>query len=255
MALFIDGDISSMDDLAAQDSQLFDVASGEGIDVGRKMGLATDELGIELEALLGRMIPSDGYASLGYAGISTPQIVVTPVLKLWHTLRSLELVYADAYQSQLNDRYAGKRDAYRDRARDAYERLLQAGLGMSWDPISRASTPTVAAAPGLLPDGRYYATMSWVNAGGEEGESATPASIDLTASGLMVVPGPAPARAAGWNVYVGTTPDTMVRQNGSLNSPGQAWIQLGDLVVDGPGPSKGQAPNYIQYVPRLIQRG
>jgi hypothetical protein len=255
MALFVDGDISSMDDLTAQDSQLLDVASAEGIDVGRKMGLADDELRIELEALINRMIPSDGFIYSGVAGISVNQVIVTPILKLWHTLRSLELTYADAYQSQLNDRYAGKRDAFHERAKDSYEKLLRAGLAMSWDPIPRAEIPTLAAAPGPLPDGRYFATMSWVNRGGEEGASAIPASIDLTASGLMVVPGAAPAMAAGWNVYVGTSPEKMSRQNGSLNSPGQAWVQLGALVSTGLGPSNGQSPSYTQYVPRLIQRG
>jgi hypothetical protein len=255
MALFIDGDISTMDDLAAQDSQLLDVASAEGIDVSRKMDLAEDELRIELEALLARMVPIEGSAYFGMAGMSVNQIVITPILKLWHTLRSLELTYADAYQSQLNDRYAGKRDAFHERAKDAYEKLLRAGLGMLWDPISRAESPTLAVAPGSLPDGRYYATMSWVNAGGEEGVSAIPASIDLTSSGLMVVPGAAPAKVAGWNVYVGTSPAKMIRQNGSLNPPGQAWVQLGAPVSSGSSPSNGQAPSYTQYVPRLIQRG
>jgi len=255
MALFIDGDVSSIDDLTAQDSQLLDLASAEGIDVSRKMGLAENELRIELEALLGRMLPSDGFASMGASGVSVNQVVVTPILKLWHTLKSLELVYADAYQSQLNDRYAGKRDAFRERIKDAYERLLRAGLGMSWNPVPRAATPTLTPAPGSLLDGRYYATMCWVNGTGDEGASAVPANIDLTASGLMVVPGPAPAIAAGWNVYVGTTPEKMLRQNGPLSSPGQTWVQLGALVTDGPGPSGGQAPSYTQYVPRLIQRG
>ena len=44
MALFTDGPVSSIDDLAAQDTQLLDVANAEGIDVTRKLGLAQDEL-------------------------------------------------------------------------------------------------------------------------------------------------------------------------------------------------------------------
>ena len=42
------------------------------------------------------------------------QVVVTPPLKLWHTFRTLEMVYGDAYNSQLNDRYAGKRDEFHE---------------------------------------------------------------------------------------------------------------------------------------------
>jgi len=51
MALFIDGPASSMEDLAAQDSQLLDVASVENIDVTQKLALAQDELTLELNAL------------------------------------------------------------------------------------------------------------------------------------------------------------------------------------------------------------
>ncbi len=40
------------------------------------------------------------------------RVVVTPPLKLWHMFLSLEMVYRDAYNSQLNDRYAGKRDEF-----------------------------------------------------------------------------------------------------------------------------------------------
>ena len=39
---------------------------------------------------------------------SIEQVVVTPPLKLWHIFRTLEMVYRDAYNSQLNDRYAGQ---------------------------------------------------------------------------------------------------------------------------------------------------
>src|SRR5664279_3386892 len=111
MALFIDGPVSSVDDLAAQDSQLLDVANVEGIDVTQKLALAQDELALELNALLTRL----GYTGQFFWLAPQPDIgsvVVTPALKLWHTFCSLEMVYSEAYNSQLNDRYAGKRDQF-----------------------------------------------------------------------------------------------------------------------------------------------
>src|SRR5689334_3245612 len=96
MALFIDGPISTIDDLTAQDTQLNDVASTEGIDATKKLELAQEELEIELTSLLG----------------DVSGVIVTPALRLWHTYRALTLVYSDAYYSQLNDRYKGKRDEY-----------------------------------------------------------------------------------------------------------------------------------------------
>src|SRR5471030_3456545 len=151
MALFMDGSVSSMDDLTAQDSQLLDTASVENIDVTRKLALAQDELGLDLDTLLTRL----SYTEQPFWYTSPPKIstvVVTPPLKMWHTFRALEMVYADAYNSQLNDRYAGNRDQFHTRAQWAYGKLAEAGIGIASDPIPRAATPNVTTVSGALPD-------------------------------------------------------------------------------------------------------
>jgi hypothetical protein len=187
-------------------------------------------------------------------------VVVTPALKLWHTFRSLEMVYSDAYNSQLNDRYAGKRDQFHARAQWAYEMLVAAGIGVASVPVPRAAMPAVRAAaapaPGTpLPNGTYYATMAWVNAGGEDGASAIPATVATTGSSLLVEPaGATPKNAVGWNVYVGAGPDSMAQQNGSPIAIGQTWLQPG-VVATGRRPGPGQRPSYLKPVPRVIQRG
>src|SRR5450432_360793 len=115
MALFTDGPASSIEDMTARDSQLLTVANVEGIDVTQKSALAQDEIALELSIML---------SSLSYVNQpiwTTPQatiegVVVTAALKMWHTLRALELVYRDAYNNELNDRYAGKRDQFREMA-------------------------------------------------------------------------------------------------------------------------------------------
>ena len=259
MALFLDGPVSSMEDLAAQDSQLLDVASVEGIDVTQKLFLAQDELTLEMNALLTRL----SYVNQLFWLAPQPNlgsVVVTPALKLWHTFRSLEMVYSDAYNSQLNDRYAGKRDQFHLRAKWAYEMLVQAGIGVASVPVPRAATPAVTAAaapaPGTpLPDETYYATVAWVNAGGEDGACALPATIATTGSSLLVQPAGAPPKtAAGWNVYVGVGPDSMALQNSSPIAIGQNWLQPAPLAAGRP-PGPGQRPSYLKPVPRVIQRG
>ena len=168
MALYTDGPPSSIEDLSAQDSQLLDVASTEGIDLTKKLALAHEQAGIEIEELLRRRIPESGWNSTIQApGLGS--VVVTTPLRLWHTYRTLRLVYSDAYFNQSNDRYARKRDEFEQQARWAYEKLLNAGLGITSDPIPVAQTPNVTAAAGLLPGGTYYVTAAWVNATGEEG--------------------------------------------------------------------------------------
>src|SRR5689334_1908872 len=113
MALFSDGPASTIEDLHGHDTQLLDVANVEGIDVTRKLTLAQEDLGLELRVLLARLSGSSDVGILG-SGPGIDHVVVTPPLKLWHTYRALELVYRDAFNSQLNDRYAGKRDEYHE---------------------------------------------------------------------------------------------------------------------------------------------
>jgi hypothetical protein len=254
MALFTDGPISCIEDLTAQDSQLLTVASVEGIDTTRKIALAQEEVAIELTSALSRF----GYAGQLFWLPPQPKldmVVVTPSLKLWHTARALELFYTDAFNSQLNDRYAGKRDQFHDLARWAYGKLVQIGVGIAGAPVERAATPALNPFPGVLPDGLYYVTATWLNRAGEEGAPAAPATIATTSSAFLVESGTAPAAAAGWNVYAGTSPDVMYRQNGASIALGQAWQQPAALVQVGSLPGEGQKPTYLQPLPRILQRG
>lgn len=258
MALFTDGPVSSIEDLTARDSQLLTAASVEGIDVTQKLSLAQDEIALELSTLL---------TSLSYVGQLfwvSPQpnigsVVVTPALKLWHTLRTLELVYSDAYNSQLNDRYAGKRDQFGEMAKWAYDKLVAAGIGIASYPLSQAAPPQVVTAvatpPGTpLPDGTYYVTMAWTNSQGEEGGCAVPTTITTSACTLAVQPGTAPPNATAWNVYTGMSADSLSLQNNTPIAAGTTWLQPGNLGA-GRAPGSGQSPSYVKPVPRMIQRG
>ena len=254
MALFTDGPISSIEDLTAQDSQLSNVASVEGIDVTQKIFIAQEQVAMDLLTALNRL----GYVDQLFWQAPQPtldRVVVTPPLKLWHTARSLELVYGDAYNSQLNDRYAGKRDQFHVLAKWAYEKLIEIGVGIAAQPVPRAAIPTVTPFPGALADGLYYVTIAWVNAGGEEGAAATETAIGTTSSTFLVGTATAPRAAAGWNVYAGAAPDTMFGQNTSLLTLGQTWEQPAVLVQTGVLPGKGQNPTYLRPLPRVLQRG
>lgn len=254
MALFTDGPPSSIEELSAQDSQLLNVANVEGIDVTQKLGLAHEELGVELYTLL----TTTSYVGPLLWSSSKPNldtVAVTDPLKLWHAFRSLEMVYADAYNGQLNDRYAGKRDEYHQRAKWAHEKLIQNGLGIVELPVARAMTPVVTAVAGLIPDGTYYVTVAWVNHAGEEGASAEPAVATTTSSTLRVEAGSAPRNATGWHVYLGPDPESMTRQSAAPIPAGDNWLQPNSVATAGKRPGRGQQPSYLQPVPRMIQRG
>jgi hypothetical protein len=183
------------------------------------------------------------------------QVVLTPLLQLWHAYLTLNLVYVDAYHKQLNDRYAAKRDQFEQRARWACEKLMEIGIGMTSDPVPRPERPEVLAAPGFLTDGFYYVTTTWVNATGEEGAPAAAGSVMTSGSTFRVLAGSAPAIARGWNVYAGADPAELVRQNGDLIPPDEGWLQPGALMVTGPKPGTGQSATYLYAIQRLLQRG
>ncbi|MBZ5579456.1 MAG: hypothetical protein LAP40_23095 [Acidobacteriia bacterium] len=254
MALFTDGPISSIDDLAALDSQLLAVAETEGIDVTRKLTSAQEEVGVELTVLLNKLSRTDQFLQpTPRPGLSS--VVVTAPMKLWNTYRTLEMIYRDAYNSQLNDRYAGKRDQFHEMAQWASERLIQTGVGVAANPVPRAGTPQVDAIPGALPDGTYYVSMAWINPTGEEGAGSSPAVFTITASALQVEAGTPPPGATRWNVYIGDAPESMVLQNGTPIEAGQNWHQAGAVATAGRAPGTGQEPTYLKPVPRVIQRG
>jgi hypothetical protein len=257
MALFTDGPPSSIDDLAAQDAQLLTVSQVEGIDVTQKLALAWDELGLELYTMLNQFGTENRlFWQPPRPNLAT--VVVTPSLKLWYTFRSLEMVYEDAYNSQLNDRYAGKRDFFHERAMWACQKLAAIGIGIATAPVAKASIPSVTAVPVVgapLSDGMYYVTSAWVNQSGDEGAAADAASVSTVGGTFTVQQGPPPQNATGWNVYAGTDPNGMTLQNGSLLEVEQIWVQPVPLVDGGRGPGTGQAPSYLKLVPPVIQRG
>ena len=254
MALFNDGPASTIEDLQGHDSQLLEVANTEGIDVTRKLALAQEEISLELRVLLARL---SGPADLaGMAGApSLDFVVVTPPLKLWHTFRALELVYRDAYNSQLNDRYAGKRDEFHELAQWAYEKVIQTGIGMVQDPVPQAATPAVEPTAGAIGDGSYYVATGWTNAAGEEGAVSRPASIAISGGSFLVRPAVRPANARGWNVYVGASPRTLVLQNAMVLGLDETWTQSSPVIAAGKTAGGGQLPTYTRLTPRMIQRG
>ena len=184
MALFCDGPASTIEDLQAHDTQLPDVAHTEGIDVTRKLTLAHEEMAVELRVLLARL---SGLVNLARpaSAPSLDHVVVTPPMKLWHTFRTLELVYRDAYNNQLNDRYSGKRGEFHELAQWAYEKLIQSGIGMSQDPVPQAASPGLETVPGAIAGGLYYVSMAWTNGAGEEGAASHPATIPVDGSTFL----------------------------------------------------------------------
>lgn len=259
MALFNDQPLNRLTDLQNYESRILDVAAAEGIDLGGKIALAQDEIASELMTMLLRRLPAVESQWLPpwtvRQEIGVSDVVVTPPLRQWHAHRTLALVYRDAYNNQLNDRYRGKWDEYEQLAKTSSRQYFQIGVGLVAGPISRPSAPVVDTIAGNGLPGTYYVGAAWVGEAGQESSISEIAEISLLSGQQLriAVPNP-PAIAKGWNVYVGDAPATISRQNNTTIAIGSAWMAAGP-IAQGQSVPEGQQPSWYIVDQRVIQRG
>ena len=255
MALFTDGQINGLGDLQHYENSILEVASIEGLDTGAKMRMAQEEIGNRLLVFLLRYPGRDSRATVRRT-IGLSDVVVTAPLQRWHALKTLALIYRDAYNNQLNDRYLGKRNEYEQLSEAAFTDYLQIGAGFVTDPLPKATSPAITNVAGTGNGGTYYVAVAWVNSAGQEG-APSDVSMAATSGGtqLMVSAENPPVNAVGWNVYVGPAPDGITLQNASPNSPGSTWVLPPGDPIQGAPPSGGQGPDRFVVQDRLLQRG
>jgi hypothetical protein len=252
--LFTDNPAIAIEDLADYETAILDTAQTESINLTVKIGLAINEVGLQLQS---RFTP------LGVNGLTTSplltltNIVVTPPLRLWLLFHALELVYRDAYFSQLNDRYQAKWSEYKDLSTSAAALLFQIGVGTVADPIVQAVHPKLSLVAGTLAAAKYFIEVSWKNVTGQEGSPSETTALDVPAgSTLQVQALSPPPNAASWSVYAGVTPDALSLQNTVPLDPTASWIASSSgLSTTGQPPGTGQPPAYLRPQPRILLRG
>jgi hypothetical protein len=245
MALFSDGAISTVGELMAYESALLEVARIEAIDLTAKLGLANEELAVELEAFLAR---DDSGFSLG-------QVVVSDALHKWHTFRTLGLIYRDAYNRQLNDRYEGKWKEYDRLASWAQRALYDTGVGMTMNPIPRAGVPAISSVAALAAAATYYLSVSW-RAGLAEGAASEVTAWEAAeGTAPVVAAGNPPANATGWNVYAGYGDSGLTRQNDAPLGLAETWTAPASGLREGAPLGNGQAPELFLRPRSVFLRG
>ncbi len=245
MALFTDGSISTLEDLRAYESAVYDVAASERIDLSQKAVLSQQELQVELTTRLFREEPAE-----------LRRVVVTPALQLWHTFHTLALAYRDAYNSHLNDRYQGKWREYERLARWALENVMSSGVGMVETPVAKAAPPRLSTTPGTAEATVYWIRAAWVGANGDEGCASEPSVLAAPANTAPVAAAvEAPAGVTGWNAYVGTEPGAEQLQNQAPIAAGWSWTMPATGLVEGRAPGSGQTPTSYKRFERVFRRG
>ena len=250
MALFVDGPVATLTDLRAYESSVLDMASTETIDLTVKLNIAHREANFEVSCFLAR----HGYNPPPDLG----RVIATEPVLHFETLRALELIYRDAYNSQLNDRYLGKWKEYAELSRGAMTLLFDIGVGMSNAPMARASAPGVSTVPGGLLEGRtYFVSIAWQTPTGETGDwSSTQACFAPEMTLLSLTPPtPAPQGATGYFVYAGTSEDDMRRQNEVGIATGAAWTEPASGLRTDLAPIARQTPDWYVTNRRVLRRG
>ncbi len=266
MALFTDGAPADIAYLRTYDSTIDQVASDEGIDLDVKLAVAAEEIGEEIFAFLLLQGPPDtsrgnwggmpsmvtGQSRRRQMGLS--DVVVTTPVRRWHALATLAAVYRDAYNSQLNDRYAGRWNTYEQLAKEAGERAFEIGIGIVSLPTAKANPPQVIPTttdPVVRAD--YWVQATWINDAGAEGAPSDPVSISLGAGDLLRIATPPPG-ITGWNIYVGADRDSVQAQNPAPMDVAAAWVMSASLAA-GAAPGNGQMPDYFVAERQFLLRG
>ena len=255
MALFVDGPACTIEELVDQDAGLLETAQTCGINLTTKVRLAAQDVENELQVWLDR--PRSLIRRFSAGGIRIDQVVVTPPLRDWLTMHSLELVYRDGYFSQLVDRYQAKWMQYAKLAREARDGFVASGLGIVSDPMSLAVPPVLATVEGSQQGGTFYARVAWVNAAGQAGAASAASTITLGDGHLMtVLATDGPRNAIGFNVYAGWALDTLFQQNDVPVPTGTAFYFVPATAKRaGIMAGAGQAPDMMKPLPRSILRG
>lgn len=254
MALLTDGSPNAPTDLTTYESAILNVAATEMIDLGVKLGLATEEISEDvLDILLDHTRSYDPQSTVRRQ-IGVSDVVVSTQMKRWHALHTLAIVYRDAFNNQLNDRYLPKWQEYQKLAANARARTTILGIGLVNTPIPEAQMPalstTISAGAATA---IYYVAMTWVSANGAEGAPSTVTTFETGAGTTLVVQGVnPPSVATGFNVYTGSSSTALVLQNASPVPVGQSFVLPGSGLIAGRAMGNGQMPDvYVTGGPTL----
>jgi len=260
MALFNDGPISTAADLQQYENSILTVASVENIDLAAKIQLAQEDVANEVVLFLLRRPRRCDYPLWDETAGSTrsrelTDVVVTDALRKWHVHRTLALVYRDAYNNQLNNRYQGKWAEYEGLAKGSARIYFQIGVGLVAYPVPQAPVPALSSVVGIAAGGTFYVAVTWVDTTGHEGAPSDFAQLG-TSDGqqLLVTVSNPPQNVTNWNVYVGMSPVALNLQNQEPLATSSNWIMTSGLNPGTPLPA-GQQPSWFVVDHRVIERG
>ena len=161
--LLTDGNPNDTVALTVYETEILSVAATEGINLDQKLTLATEEISeVVLQFLLDHTRMVDPLPNQRRT-IGVSDVVVSAQMTRWQALHTLALVYRDAFNNQLNDRYLAKWREYQALSKDGAVRTLSYGIGIVSNPIPEAPAPSLGTATGFGQGGTFYVQVTWVS--------------------------------------------------------------------------------------------
>jgi hypothetical protein len=122
------------------------------------------------------------------------------------------------------------------------------------DVVPPGSPVLGSTAGGTLPATTYYAAISYVTAQGETLLSPT-ASLAVAANNLLTVASPAvSAGVTGWNLYAGTSPSSLTKQNTAQLGIGSSYTEPTSGLVSGAAPPTVSTARLVNFTPAQSQK-
>jgi hypothetical protein len=239
MAIFSDGLTSTIEHLAAYDTNIFDLAAAENISVPQKLALAEQQIGLQLQRFLRPRSNEDQQFTLDH-------VVVSDAILHWHRVLTLLLIYRDAVQRNGTPRYNPGLQRWIADERAARELAFDLGIGVVYNPLPRPPAPQYVLIPGgATSAGAYFLAITWTRSGVESAPSVS-VEVSLDSGQLLrVLPPPTPADITSWSVYAGYNPYELQRQNLAPLTPGESWTQDTAGFRPGPAAPNGQKPDLV----------
>jgi hypothetical protein len=240
--LLTDGSPNTTEDLRIYESSVLDVANTESIDLKVKLKLALEEVSEDVLDILLENTSMVGLNMRRMMGVT--DVVVTPQLKRWHAVHTLEVFYRDTFNNQLNDRYQAKVQEYHELSRSARLHAMRFGIGLVGYPIPQACLPAITYVAAPLVSTIYYVQVAWVSSSGQVGQPSVMTTAESVAGSAPVIGAiQPPPNAVGFNVYMGTSDANMALQNATAVPVGGSYKIPNSGLVTGPPPGNGQAPD------------
>ncbi len=256
MALMLDGKMSTVADIIQQDSGCLEVSEAEAISIDGKLALADRDCRLKLA----QFVVNQGLEDvLGAAGnlLRLDRIVANEAMERWHEFHTLSLLYSDAYYRSLNDRYEKKLQHYEGMAKAAWEALIDTGIACTLDPVPRATIAATDLVPGMMEAaGAYFISIQWLNLNGQRGALSDTRMVHAgIGMGIQITAGERPAGISDYDVFAGTEPERLYKQNEQPVSANDAFVVSSILLTSDESSAWSEPVDFVLRRKRRLLRG